>query len=148
MVIVAGFIFAYRQWASYRNARMAQIILSITERWDSPEMEQSRCKINQSGTNLKQDIEAADEKNSEDLCRLVMVANFFDAVGLMVMEGFLDSRICYNLFGRAEEHYYEAYRSILEDTKYKDYFRYVGELHEAFKSEAAKRSQAKPRRLP
>lgn len=148
IVILLGFIFAYKQWASYRNARMAQIILSITERWDSPTMEQSRSKVNTSGSNLKSDIEQADRTNSMDLYPLIMVANFFDALGLMVDEGFLDHKMCYKLFGRAEEHYYGMYREILEDQKYLDYFKYFIKLHQIFRKEAASRLKTKPRRRP
>jgi hypothetical protein len=106
-------------------------------------MEASRCKIAQAGAKLRQHIEAADANNSEDLCRLVMVANFLDSLGLMVMEGLLNCRMCYDLFGRVEEHYYEAYRSILEDPKYKNYFKYFSRLHGAFQTEAG-RSKEKP----
>ncbi len=146
IIIGVGFFFAYRQWVASRNARMAAIILSITERWDSPDMIISRARVSKSGNNLRAEMERADADSSQDFQELAKVANFFDTLGLLVMEGFIDCPMGYTLFGRAEEHYYELYRPIIETPHYTESIKYFKQLHEAFKAEAAKRSDARPRR--
>jgi len=149
IVIGLGFFYARRQLAATRNARVAEIFLSITKQWDSSEMEESRCMIDQyNSTRLRQRIEEENAKpGSKDLRLLVRVANFFDSLGLLVMEGLIGCSMAYKLFGRAEEHFYEAYRPILEDPRYKDYFRYFIELHQAFTKEKA-RPSTEPRLIP
>ena len=145
IVIGLGFFFAYRQLVATRNARMAEIILSITQQWDSPQMELSRRMVDQCGRHLRERIEEEEGKpDSEDLRTLVRVANFFDSLGLLIMEGFLSCSMTYKLFGRAEEHFYNAYRSILEEPRYKEYFKYFVELHQAFTKEEARLSKKKP----
>jgi len=145
IVIAGGFGFAYRQWQSIRNTRMAEILVSLGKQWDSPEMQDSRCLVNQCGKNLKQEIKKADTENSPDLYRLVKVANFFDFLGGMVMAGYFDVRTAYDVFWRTEEHYYELYRLILDDPDYKDYIQCFQKLHQAFATEKAKRIKEKPR---
>jgi len=136
IVIGGGFYFAYkhwkategqleatdRQWQATRNARMAQIILSLAQRWESQEIQKSRCKVSECGNRLLEELKRADKENSADLCHLVAVANFFDFLGSMVMYGYFDVSTAYDLYWRAEEHYYELYRPILQDSDYKNYF--------------------------
>jgi len=146
IAIGAGFWFARRQLISQRNARTAEIILHITEHWDSEDMKKCRMKVHGLGDELKTTIEAeAKKRDSEEILNLVKVANFFDSLGLMVMEGLIPCPMAYQLFGRAEEEYYKYYRSMLEDAKYKDYFKYFIQLQEAFVKERARCSPAKPR---
>jgi len=144
LLLVGAIAFAYTQWRSAQNARMAQILLSITERWDSPDMEASRCKGAECGNQLTAKIEEADTENSSDLGALVMVANFFDTIGVMIVEGLLDCKMGYKLFGRAAEYYYQLYRPLLEDARYEDYFKYFIDLHRLFAKEET--AQLKPKR--
>ena len=145
ILLIAAVIFAFTQWKTAQNARMAQIILSITEKWDSQHMEESRILVSKSGNELKRKIEEADSSNSPDISVLVRVANFFDSLGAMVAEGFLSCKMGYRLFGRAEEHYYQLYRPILEDNRYSEYFKYFAELHKLFQKEEAAQSKTKRR---
>ena len=146
IAIGAGFWFARRQLIAQRNTRMAEIILHITERWDSNDMKECRMKVHGLGDKLKATIEAEVGKpDSQEILNLVKVANFFDSLGLMVMEGFISCPMAYQLFGRAEEEYYNYYRSILEDARYKEYFQYFIQLHDAFVKEKARCSPIKPR---
>lgn len=146
IVIGGGFLYARRQLESTRNARMAQIILSISEQWDSKHMEESRHVVHACGDKLRNRIEEEEGKeDSEALSTLVRVGNFFDSLGLLVIEGFIDCAMAYKLFGRAEEHFYNLYRPTLEEPKYKPYFEYFTELNEAFTKEKARCSPTQPR---
>jgi len=137
IILAAALFYAYRQWHSTQNARMADIILDITARWDSPEMETSRNKVCTS-LNLKQDIENASQANSMELFDLIRVANFFDSLGSLTAEGYLDCKLCYNLFGAAEESYYKRYRPIIEDSQHSKKFKYFAELHIVLAKQALK----------
>ena len=148
IVIGLGFVFAYkqlrasyRQWETMRAARMAQVILELAAHWDSNGLKESRRKVRENADRLKEAIEEATRNNSEDLYDLVEVGNFFDTVGVLVMEGFVSCRIAYDLFGEPEENYYKTYKSILEDPEYKNSYKYFIQLHDAFKNEEAERSK-------
>ncbi len=145
IVIGVGFFFAHRQLVSNRNTRMAEIVLSITSRWDSTEMHESRCKLNQLGGKLGEAINKADSENTEDFYPLLRVADFFDALGLLVMEGFLSREMAFDLFGAAEEHYYNLYRPTISDHRFRSSFISFERLNETFKKEAAKRCSEEPR---
>ena len=144
ILIGIGFAFAYKQWEATRAARMAQLILEIAARWDSKELKESRQKVSENAERLKQAIEEANANNSEDLYDLVEVGNFFDTVGVLIMEGFLSCRIAYDLLGEPEGNYYKVYKPILEDPKYKNNYKYFVQLHEAFRNEEAGRSKVPP----
>ena len=145
IAIGVGFWFARRQLQSGRNARMAQIVISLGSIWESREIREGRCKVTECGGNLKDKLNDAYRKNSPELCILVGVGNFFDHMGVMVMEGQLDCRIAYDLYWRAEEHYYNLYRPILKDPEYKDYLVNFQRLHDVFENERTRRSKQKPR---
>lgn len=145
VIIVVGFIFAYRQLKASLNTRLAGFILSMSVHWDGRLMEESRRKVDESGQDLKVRIEeAVNNHNDEELHKLVRVANFFDSLGALVTEGLIDCRVAYKLFGRTEDHYYNCYRPILENTNYKDYFKYFNELDQAFTKEEGKLSKKPP----
>lgn len=101
--------------------------------------------MSECGNRLLEELKRADKENSADLCHLVAVANFFDFLGSMVMYGYFDVSTAYDLYWRAEEHYYELYRPILQDSDYKNYFECYQKLHEVFTQERASRSKSKPR---
>jgi hypothetical protein len=147
ILLIAAIIFAYTQWRSGQNARMAQIMLTITERWDSKDMEDSRCRVNKAGKNLKEEIKKADTESLPELWSLVRVGNFFDSLGVMVVEGLLSCKIGYKLFGSAEEYYYELYKPVLQQEKYADYLKYFSELHDLFETEKATHKRKVKRRL-
>lgn len=141
ILIAVGFVFAYRQWEATRATRTAEVVIQLSTHWDSRELKKSRQKVKENAERLKQAIEEAHANNSEDLFDLVQVGNFFDTLGVLVTEGFLTRRIAYDLLSGPEESYYKMYKSILEDPKYKNNYKYFIQLHEAFKNEEAERSK-------
>jgi hypothetical protein len=145
VAIGAGFLFAHRQLKSARNARMAQLVVSLHRVWNSREMKQSRNKVNEAGGNLKKQIAEADAQESPELYYLVDVGNFFDQLGTLVMHGYLDKDTAYDLFSRAEEHYYQIYRPVLEDLSYRDFLHCFPHLHSVFEKERTRRENLKPR---
>lgn len=147
IVIAVGFYFAYGQWAATRKARMAEVVIRITDRWDSLLMAESRREVNLSGPNLKADYENADKSNDKKVFgSLTRTANFFDTLGVLVTEGFLECKIAYDLFGKAEKTYYRLYDPLINNPQYKDYTPYFCSLHDLFIKEEARRSQVKKRR--
>lgn len=146
VIILVGFMFTYKHLQASRNTRLAEVILSLTIQWDGTLVEEGRSKVDECGNESKVKArieEEAKNPNRTELHKLVRVANFFDSLGALVAEGLVDCRVAYKLFGRPEDHYYNLYRSILEDTAYKDYFKCFIELHEAFTKEEAKLSRGK-----
>ena len=144
LLLGAGIYLTITQWKSSQNTRMAQIMLSITERWDSKQMEESRHAIFKYDPEaLRKAINEADKDNSEDLYKLIRVANFFDTVGLMVVEGLLKCETTYRLFGEAEANTYKYYAPILQDSNQGKFFKYFNALHQEFQSECEKESKRK-----
>ena len=144
IIIGAGFYFAYRQCQSMRNARIAQLVIDLMSVWDSPEMSESRRKVNESSKNLQKDYEAADQANQiEAYSSLIRVANFFDELGVLVAEGLLDIGIAYDVFGKAEKTYYGIYEPMITTKKYEGYVQYFIKLNDLFVKEEARRSVTK-----
>lgn len=147
IIIAIGFYFAYGQWQATRKARMAQVVISLMSVWDSPEMAESRRKVNESGSNLKKDYESADKANQiEAYGSFIRVVNFFDGLGVLVTEGFLETAIAYDLFGKAEKTYYRLYEPMITMREYEGYVPYFVKLHDLFVKEEARRSEVKQRR--
>jgi len=144
IVIAIGFYFAYKQWASIRKARMADIVISLTNTWDSERMAESRRAVNLSGESLKKDYQKAIENKEEAAFgSLTRLGDFFDALGVLVAEGLLECKIAYDLFGEVEKYYYNFYKSVIADTDYKDYVPYFSRLHQLFTKEEGCRSKTK-----
>ena len=139
LLVAGGIWLAITQLKSGQNTRMAEILLSITERWDSKEMEESRHTIFEyEPKELAEAINEADKNNSDDLYKLIRVANFFDTVGLMVVEGLLRCEMTYKLFGEAEANVHKYYATVLSDRKNSKFFKYFIALHAEFQSECKK----------
>lgn len=144
IIIAVGFYFAYGQWQATRKARMAQVVISLMNIWLSPEMAESRRKVNESGSNLKKDYESADKANQiEAYSSLTQVINLFDGLGLLVAEGFLETSVAYDLFGKAEKTYHRIYEPMVTAREYEGYVPYFTKLHELFVKEEACRSKVK-----
>jgi len=148
IVIAIGFYFGWRQFDAIRKARMAELILTLYQMWDSPRLEKSRQKINEIGKaeKVKDAIIEADKQNSAELFLLVRVSNFFDTVGSLVSEGYLDKEIAYELMGSAFDNYNNLYSVFLKDPNYKDFLRCYQELDKIFRKVKADREKAKIRR--
>lgn len=135
IVIAIGFWFARKQLMCNKNANMSEIILDISARWQSAEMERSRRVIRENKERLGETIVTAYESDTqEQYYDLVRVADFFDALGLMVVEGFLDRKIAYSMFGEVEKVYFDWYRPIFEAPKphFGVYLKYFKSLHDVF----------------
>ncbi len=147
IVIGVGFYFAYRQWQAARNARIAQVIVSLMSQWDSPKMAESRRKVNESGPNLESDYKKADKANAiEAYSSFTEVSNFFDGLGALVAEGYLDVAIAFDVWGKAEKTYYGLYEPMLKNKNYEEYVLCFQKLHDLFVKEEARRSKVKRRR--
>ena len=147
VIIGIGLYFAYRECQSMRNARTAQVIVSLMNIWDSTEMAESRQKVTESGKNLQKDYEAADKINGiEVFTSFTRVANFFDGLGALVTEGLLDCYVAYDIWGKAEKYYYGIYEPMITSEQYQGYVQYFSKLHALFIQEEARRSKVKKRR--
>ncbi len=147
LVLGGGFYFAWRQFDAMRRTRMAELIMSLCDRWDSTALEEARQELNKIGAadQVKEEIIKADKDNSENLYPLVRIGNFYDSVGILVHEGFLDKDIAYELMGTAFETYYGLYSGILRDSDYKDFFKCFKELDGIFTKIKAGHSKTKAR---
>src|SRR4030042_1290439 len=142
IVIGVGFYFAYVQWSSMRRGRMAQLVMSLLEQWSSPQMVKSRHAISMAGSTFKTAFEEASKKN--DIVFFgdyVSVMNFFDTLGVLVTEGYLDCAIAFDMLHKAEKYYYSLYESIITATpELKGNIPYFIKLHELFIQEEGRRS--------
>jgi hypothetical protein len=144
IVIGVGFYFAWAQWRSLRKSRMAEVVLMMSNRWDSPEMAASRQGVTSSGEDLRTEYESAlKARQLEAFTTLTAVGDFFDTLGVLCCEGYLKCKIAYDLFGAVEEYYWNLYKPILESTEHKDYLPYFTRLHELFVKEEAARCRIK-----
>ncbi len=124
---------------------MSQVILSLSEEWHSEPMQRSRAAVNKQKDNIQQDLAQAQKSVGQDVYDLTRVSDFFDTLGLLVMEGFLSCRIAYDVLGEPEEYYHNIYKPILEDQSTGKFYFYFSELHKAFTSERACRLKSKAR---
>ena len=149
IVLGFGFYFGWKQIVALKKARMAQIILMLNERWDSEYLEKSRQKLNETGSasNIKDAIIKAEKENSNDLYLLIRVGNFYDTVGGLVHEGYLDKNIAYELMGKGCEFYKNKYSQILTDPDRKVFFKCFIDLDEIFTKIKASRSKTKARSI-
>lgn len=147
IIIAVSFYFAYGQWQATRKARMAQVVIWLMNVWDSPETAEARRKVNESGTNLRKDYEAADKAHQiEAYSSFIRVANFFDELGVLCTEGYLATCIAYDIFGKAEKTYYRLYEPMICSREYEGYAQYFIKLHDLFIKEEARHSKVKSRR--
>ena len=143
ILILIGALFACRQWMSTRNSRMADIVLTLLQRWESEEMQRSRRAVSQysSGKNLLEAVKKADEERLDSLCDLVAVGNFFDGLGVLLKHGYLEITAAYDLFWRAEEFYYALYGGVIQVKTYENYLEGLTCLRDYLVAEAKKRPQ-------
>jgi len=149
VVIAFGFWFAWRQVDAIRRARMAEIILMLYERWDSNFLEESRKALYElgSGQAVKKEIIKAHEEKLPALYPLVRVGNFFDTVGALVTQGFLDKEVAFKLMGTAFETYKGLYKDILIEPRFRGFLKCFTELDEIFDKIKASQSKVKARRI-
>jgi hypothetical protein len=115
--------------------------------WDSPEMAEARRKVNESGSKLKQDYEVADKNYQiEAYGSLIRVINFFDMLGVLVANGYLDLDLAYDMYGKAEKTYHRLYEPLISAREYEGYVPYFMELHNLLIKEEARRSKSRERR--
>lgn len=146
IVIGIGFYFAWVQWSSMRKARMAQLVMSIFQQWSSAQMINARQAVNLSGSSLKNAFESAEKTNDiKFFSEYSLVVNFFDTLGVLVCEGYLECRVAFDMFGKTEKHYYNLYEDTIKATEFKGYVPYFLKLHELFIQEEACRSSVKKR---
>ena len=150
LVIAAGFIFAYAHWKvdekqnrAIINTRLTETVLRLFELWESPEMRKGRARVNVDAKQLKIAIEEADKQNSDILFDLVVVANYFDSLGVLVIEGCMSCSIAYDFWKEPVYHYHNVYKTVLDDPKHSSKFSYFIERHRAFKEEEEKRHSIK-----
>lgn len=147
IVLAGGFYFAWRQFDAIRKARMARLVLSLYEVWDSPRLEEARQKLNEIARpeEIKNKIIEATENNSAELYPLIRVGNFYDTVGSLISESYLDKDIAYELMATAFDRYNHLYSAILRDPNFKDYFKCFQELGKIFRNIKADLEKGKVR---
>lgn len=160
IVLLLGFGFAYyqllemrkqihetqRMTESARRARMAQVIDSLSEFWESEVLRRGRKLASDHPKVLKDHFLKIDQENSDEYYYIAAVANFMDTLGVVVKEGFLDCSIAFDIFHRAEDHYFQLFRDYLQDQAHKDELEYWHRLHRLFQTEGARRlpEQSRP----
>lgn len=146
IVIAVGFGFAWLQLASMRKARMAELVMLLFAQWSSPQMVKARQSVCISGSDLQADFEVADKNNDEKFFSdYTAVSNFFDTLGVLVYERYLDCAIAFDTFGKAEKFYHGLYESIITAAGFKGNLSYFIRLHELFIQEEECRSKKKNR---
>lgn len=164
VILIVGLAFACNQWLSGRNARMADIVLTLLAQWESEPLRRGRRALAlHSGEDVLKRLQTADlthlgpqalEQSEMDLgdelsfFDLVSVANFFDGLGILLQQGYLKVEVAYRLFHAAEEHYYSLYKLAVEHQQYEDFCEGFRSLHRYFAEEKNKQSSGRKKKRP
>ena len=138
IVIAIGFYFAYRHWEALLADRVAQIILSISEQWNSEGMRKARQLTYSYEKNLPAKIKELADANSPKWYELMSVPNFFDTLGLIVMEGLIPRPMAYRIFGETTLNYSLLYEPTIKEPGQEIYWPYLIRLVAVFNEEKPK----------
>mgnify|MGYP001058702032 CR=1 FL=1 len=116
--IIAGIvtaIVAVVQLVGMRKARHSELIISLTQVWESPSLMKARQLANKLGDEgkLKETVDQSNKDNSETFFVLMSIPNFFDSLGAMIMKGDLPAKLARELFGAPAKRYWGLYENAL-----------------------------------
>ena len=118
LAIVITAIFAIVQLWNIKKARYSDLLMRLDQIWDSKDYIRSRSMVNQhaSGStlgeaskNLKESLVALREAKEEDYFIMVRIANFFENLGFIIFNGYLNRKDALELFGSATRRYWRLF---------------------------------------
>lgn len=118
VAIVVTAIFAIVQLWNFKKARYSTLLMQLDLTWDSIEYIHSRMMINQYGygstpeeesQNLKEAIISFSEANSEEYFLMIRIANFFENLGFLVCNDYLNRKDALALFESAARRYWSLF---------------------------------------
>jgi len=114
-----GLVVQFRGMIEERRARESEILMRITQRWDSEELIKARQFVARHKDNLREAIEEYQKQNQEEYFLLTKVANYFEDIGSLVHRGYLRKNLMMDLLGDSANYYYNLYESYIETTRQK-----------------------------
>lgn len=128
IITCVGLSYAARECALIKRSREAEILMHVTEIWDSGEYIKARSIIEENKSNLAQKIKEYEEKNDERYFIIGKIGNFFENVGLLVVKKYLPRNVVMELIGPTVKYYYGLYKEDIEQSRRKkklpDIYRY------------------------
>jgi hypothetical protein len=141
-ILVAATIVAVFELRAIRKERMGEIVLRLIDKWDTEELTEAKNQARSIGTKAITKIFGS-EKAEQDPAFFILarVANYFDGLGVLIDDGYLDRKTAYDLLGEAESDYFTLFEEVLGLSAFKDRLHYWPILHEHFIHEKAKRTK-------
>jgi len=120
IIISAGVIIAWWELRHYKRSRQQEFILNMSCMWDSEPFVESKRLIREIASSNKDLREAllGYRKNSKiEYYVLMRVPNYFEDLGFLVKEGYLDAHVADSLFGRAIIMHYRYFRNHIQSER-------------------------------
>ncbi|MCL0094347.1 hypothetical protein M1N58_00395 [Dehalococcoidales bacterium] len=108
-----GLVVQFRGMIEERRARESEILMRITQRWDSEELIKARLFLAKHADNLQEIIEECEKQNREEYFLLTKVGNYFEDIASLVERGYLRKNLIKDLLGDAAEYYYKLYKPFI-----------------------------------
>lgn len=120
IILSAGVILAWWELRHFKKSRQQEFILNMSCMWDSEPFVESKRLIREIASSNKDLREAllGYRKNSKiEYYVLMRVPNYFEDLGFLVKEGYLDVRVADSLFGRAIIMHYRYFRNYIQSER-------------------------------
>ena len=109
-----------------RVDRHSNLIMQLCERWDSEWLRQGReaiWRINKNGENLSQKIAEYGNTNICKWLELIAVANFFEDIGFLLKNGYLEPvNLIKDIWENSIKRYYTLYSHYIEQHKQEEVY--------------------------
>lgn len=117
---------------SMRKSRESQLLVYLSEIWESAEYTKARRAVVDHENILAQRMKEYEKKNSEEHFLLVKVSNYFEDVGILVDKRYLSRKIIMELMGTSVKYYYKLYKDYIiqlrNEGKEPDFYKYFERL--------------------
>ncbi len=117
LILAFGLFLASRECSLIKKSREAEVLMHVTQIWDSGEYINARRIVDENKHNLAQKMKEYEEKNDEKYFIIAKVANFFENVGLLVDKKYLPGNVVMQLIEPSAKHYYGLYKEDIEQSR-------------------------------
>ena len=112
-------VFQFRGIAGARHAGESEILMRITQMWDSEEFIKARRAVGKHEDNLQEIIEKCEKENQEEYFLITKVGNYFESIGVLLDRKYLRKNLMIDLLGDSAKYYYKLYEGYIIATRQK-----------------------------
>jgi len=120
-ILLVAAVFALYQLHSMESARKAQLLTDLSRRWDEEPLLESRRALktykDKDGRELWRALKYLEKKNHEQYYVLLIVANFYEDLAVLIKEKCLGLELVKNILGGAIRHYYDLYEVSIRELR-------------------------------